>query len=326
MKEKTKKVKLGSLKYQLTNRFKELNKIGQSKHQAKQEYRAYCESQGIKWNPAKAEGIFSLQTMNSYRQSAMEFVEWIRETHPEIKELGQITEEHSVEYLQNRQKQGISAYSVSKDMSALNKVLGLSVSKKQANLDQRSYKNVTRSRIEREHDLKYNPKNYEKQIEFAKAFGCRRQSIFGGNYQVKDVSLFKRDGQVYVSLIEKGGRYREAPCLVARQKEIERLFPDIQERESMIFDRQGKRDLQQEKREFIKKYEQSENKLFGSYTAKIDNHAFRGEYARELYRELELKQENLNINYRGYDENVLRDVSEALGHSRLVIVVEHYLR
>lgn len=153
-------------------------------------------------------------------------------------------------------------------------------------------------------------------ILFAKAFGCRRESIMGGNYQVKNISLFKNyEGKIFCSLIEKGGRYRESPCLAAYQKEIDSLYPYIEYRESIL------------KNEFARIYTESEgNKLFNSYTKKIDNHAFRAEYARARYKEIAQNKADVKSDYRGYDKEILQQVSHNLGHNRLSVVVEHYLR
>lgn len=317
------KQKLGSFKYQIQQRLRELDRIGESKHQAKQAYRQACEERNLPWNPAKAEGIHSVKTMEAYRQTAFEFTGWLKENHPETRDLMTVPREHVVAYLQQRQTEGKSPWTVSKDMSALNKVLSLNVTKQEAGLRERSYMHAERSRLDRAHDHKYNPKNYERQITFAKAFGCRRESIVGGTYQVKDVSLFKHEGKVYVSLIEKGGRYREAPCLSSMQPTIEKMFPNISERPLTPIN-----ELQSTgKANFEVLYQSSQGHLFDRYTTKIDNHAFRHEYARTILQEisqvLESKDEKL---YRGYDRQVLKEVSEALGHSRLSVVVEHYLR
>jgi hypothetical protein len=67
-----------------------------------------------------------------------------------------------------------------------------------------------------------------------------------------------------------------------------------------------------------------------SIQKKIDNHAFRAEYARARYEELlELKreqEEEILRNYRGYDLECLRQLLQDLGHNRVSVVVEHYLR
>jgi len=256
--------------------------------------------------------------VKSYRQTAIEFTTWLQQNHPESRDLMHIPRQQAIEYLQHRQQEGKSAWTVSKDMSALNKVCGFDITKQEADLRERSRDDIKRSRVERESDERYNPANYEEQITFARAFGCRRESVLGGAYQVKSVSLFRFDGMLYVGLIEKGGRYREAPCLQSMQPQVERMFPGIQERRHLT------------EHEFKALYAASpEPHLFHEYTTKIDNHAFRAEYAMRLYTELATTQGESKLpqdQYRGYDENILRRVSEALGHNRPDIVVDSYMR
>lgn len=302
---------------QMHKKIDSLLKIGESKHLAKQAYKQYCEENNIKWNPSKSPFIHSTGTADAYRQTIGEFSLWLKQEKPDIwntKDLSQIDKNVAYEYLKYREINGCSAWSISKDMSAINKVLDLALNKKEGHLQERSLKNISRSREEKVHDHKYNAINYKDQIEFAKAFGVRRESILGGQFQVKESSLFKSNGQVYVSVIEKGGRYREAPCLKSYQEAIEQKY-NIQERDSYT------------KEQFIKEYFTSNsNNLFDSYTAKIDNHSFRAEYATNLYKELSEQKENIANDYKNYDSSLLRQVTEALGHSRLNVVVDHYLR
>jgi len=302
---------------QMHQKIDSLLRIGESKHLAKQAYRQYCEENNLPWNPSKSPFLHSIGTTENYRQVIGEFCTWLKTEKPEVwktKNLSNIDKKIAYEYLQDREKQGCSAWTVSKDMSALNKILDLGLNKKEGGLQERSLKNITRSRENCEHDTKYNPDNYINQIEFAKAFGVRRESIQGGQFQVREDSLFKKDGKVYVSVIEKGGRYREAPCLSAYQNAIQQKYK-ITERETYT------------KEQFVEAYYNSNsNYLFNTYTNKIDNHAFRAEYATNLYRELAKQKETVANDYRGYDSAVLKEVSTALGHSRINVVVDHYLK
>ncbi len=272
-----------------------------------------------------ARGIFSHNTYNAYKQTAVEFAGWLKQSHPGIKVMNQITKEQAIQYLQKRQAEGLSSYSVSKDMPALNKILNFSICKKEANLNNRSYKNVARSRAERQHDKKYNPKNYAKQITFAKATGCRRESVLGGQYQVKPCSVWRDfKGNIFVSLVEKGGKFRNASVLSKYKEEIEKIIPNITVR--MPYN-----SLAMEAFHFKELYRTSGPKyLFSRYTKKIDNHAFRAQYARDRYEELVQQKMGqrgeILSNYRGYDRDCLRQVSFDLGHNRINVVVEHYMR
>jgi hypothetical protein len=115
-------------------------------------------------------------------------------------------------------------------------------------------------------------------------------------------------------VIEKGGKFRNAPCLESMKATIERDFPNVKERNLFT------------KEEFKESYEKLGNNLFDRYISKIDNHAFRHEYARNLYNQIVSNRLYVRSDYRGYDESILREVSKALGHNRPSVVVEHYLR
>ena len=306
-----------NIKIQLNKRLNSLLRIRESKHQAKKEYKQYCQENNIPWNPAKTVGIHSIATAEAYRQTVNEFGDWLKANHKEIRNLEQIDKNVAYEYLKYKEEQGNSAWSVSKDMSAINKCLNLNLNKAEGGLQRRSYKDITRSREERQHDQKYNAENYKNQILLAKAFGVRRETILGGSYQAKDVSLYSKDGNIYIRVIEKGGRYREAQCLKSYQGDILKAF-NVKEGEQLT------------KEQFQALYETSTNYLFNKYTTKIDNHAFRSEYATLRYEELvnqkQLKGEIIKDDYRGYDKDLVLQVSQDLGHNRPSVVVEHYFK
>lgn len=303
-----------NIKIQLHNRIDSMLRIGESKHEAKQAYRRACEENNIKWNPAKAEGIYSTQTAQNYRQTVNEFCSWLKDNKPEVwnsKSLDKVTDQVAYEYLKHRESNGLSPYTISKDMAALNKSLNLTLTKKDGDLENRSYKNVTRSRGQCAHDSKYNADNYSSQIEVAKAFGLRRESISSGKYAIKESSFYQKDGKVYCSVIEKGGKFRNAPCLDRYAEAITSKYEIV------------KRSSHQTKDSFVQNYSSGE-KLFDTYTKKIDNHAFRGEYARELYKQI---CDDRGIDTQGkYDDEVLKEVSQALGHNRISVVLEHYMK
>jgi len=89
--------------------------------------------------------------------------------------------------------------------------------------------------------------------------------------------------------------------------------------------------------------------LFDTYDSHIDNHAFRSEYATALMYQLESeraakialcggdfdprtlvnlrgKDAETDAPYRGHDREICGMVSGALGHNRLEIVFQNYLR
>ncbi len=194
-----------------------------------------------------------------------------------------------------RQDDGKSSHTISKDMAALNKLYNFHITKKDAGIKERSYKDIKRSREPKEHDKKYSPDNYRDQIIFAKATGCRRQSVLVAESE----RVIWKDGlPVEVFLIEKGGKERHATILKEYQNDIKKI---VRNREA------GK-------------------PLFDKYTKKIDNHAFRREYAKNRYDELVREKGFDAKDYRGYDSSVLKELSKDLGHNRIDVVIYNYLK
>lgn len=60
---------------------------------------------------------------------------------------GQLTEALASAYLKEHDHSGLSAWTASRDMAAINKVLGFDLSKKELGLRQRNNTEITRSRM-----------------------------------------------------------------------------------------------------------------------------------------------------------------------------------
>ncbi|NLV86745.1 MAG: site-specific integrase, partial [Clostridiales bacterium] len=104
----------------LQHRLSGLSRFGQSKHEAKAAAKkAYLQEHGnLKgYNPSKVEGIYSIRTMESYRQTAKEFAKWA--ANKGCKNANKINREIVGKYLQERQSNGKSPWTTSKDMAAL---------------------------------------------------------------------------------------------------------------------------------------------------------------------------------------------------------------
>jgi integrase len=278
--------------YQLHQRMQEMSCIGESRHQAKKEYSEIYGSN----TSNRTVGIHSFKTYDAYKQTSKEFVKYIRQNYKDIKDVNQITKEVAIIYLQNRQRDGKSAYTISKDMAAINKLFNFYITKKEAGIKERTYKDVKRSREEKVNDTKYNPQNYKYQIIFAKATGCRRQSVL--KVKPEDFIYDKNGLPQKVYLKEKGGRKRLATIIKEYQSEL-KLFLGKKVNDEPIFDK---------------------------YTKKIDNHAFRAEYAKNRYKELVSQKGKDNMDFRGYDKECLEKLTQDMGHNRIDIVVYHYLR
>ena len=82
--------------------------FGQSRYDAKQEARTDALAAGITgWSPIRTPGIFSIQTMHTYRKESIAFTDWAKSAH-QCKWLDD-TRQFIKEYLDHRQQLGHSA-------------------------------------------------------------------------------------------------------------------------------------------------------------------------------------------------------------------------
>ncbi|MCF8020279.1 MAG: hypothetical protein K9L62_12890 [Vallitaleaceae bacterium] len=278
--------------------------IGQSRAEAKKQYKANTDPKSEGYNNLKAPGIYSVKTANNYREVINMIGDKLRSNYPEIwksKEISLVDKEVCYSILREREAEGKSPYTISRDLAALNKVLGLNLTKKEGGLSKRSYKLLTRSRNDTNANLtdRLRLKN-QQQIIIAKATGIRRQSM-----KVITPDNFVRDRKgnpCLLYVVEKGGRERFIHILEDRQKEVKDIL-DGREIDKPLFD---------------------------YFSRRIDNHSYRAEYAESRYLEIieqeEAKGHKFVEDYRDrYDAHCLRILTQDLGHNRINVCAEHYL-
>ena len=298
----------GNITMQLNRRIDELLRIGEKK---------------VKDDPTnsnRAEGIHSIRTTETYRAVARQFGEYLKAQH--VRNIEDITRDHVAGYMALRSN--LSAYTHSKELSAINKLLDSRYTVSEFGLSHRSYHNITNNRGLAERDTSHAERNREA-LDFVRACGMRRESI--ARITPSDF-LRDRDGLcIGVHLIEKGGRERMAVIL---EQDRERITQAVNE----AIARTG------EDRPFLKEPDSNANP-----------HYCRGEYAQQLYRDLlEAREEGRDyyeglrgefINdrafekavdryrsetVRGFDRDTMAEVSQNLGHNRVDVVLYHYLR
>ena len=278
-------------------------RIGMKRHIAKQEYRDSMKRKGVTPHNLKTPYVHSIKTADNYREVINQFSRWIKVREPDIwkgKKIKNISKDIAYEYLRDREDKGLSPYSISRDMAAINKVLNLGLNKKEGELKKRHLKDIKRSRNNTNEGLSKTIKDDNKyQIRLAKATGMRRESMT--ILKPEDFTVL-RNKALLVKLNEKGGKIRLAPILKKDQGWVASFLTNKKPGE----------------------------KLFKNYSNQIDNHFFRACYAKERYVEMaERKLEiGLNVNknyyYKRYDREIIRELSKNLGHNRLNVVVQHY--
>ena len=246
------------------------------------------QEQGVKFGQA-VDGIFSYKTMETYLDECVKFGNWVKEKHGS-RTLEQ-AKEHVGEYLERGKEKKLSAWTLKLQRSALRKMYQDPDLAKEVQLPDRRKENIVRSRGDAVRDKDFSEERNKDMVDFAKATGLRRSGM--SKVRVRDV--FERDdGKLFVAIKEKGGRYRESPVLEKYTGRVQEII-------------HGK---------------DFDEKIFEKIHSSADIHSYRREYAQELYREITGESYDPA---KDKDKEALRQVSEALGHSRLDVVTRNYL-
>lgn len=239
-----------------------------------------------------------------------------------MKNIEDVKREQAVSFLVAKREKGLSHSTIAKDTAAINKIFDYQITKKDTGNGNRSNHTITRGRrINQEASYLQRERANQQQIDIIKAFGMRRQSIEPSrtNYPITPTSLFKRDGEIYCSLIEKGGKYREVKCLQAHKSLIEERYT------IMVTD-------QNRTKESFKQlyFENKEPTIFESFDKNITAHAYRAEFACELYKQIEQqyieKTRSVERDFNGYNRQICCEVAKELGHgnNRPEVFVTNY--
>jgi len=260
--------------------------IGSSKYQAK--------SLGIFQNH-----IYSWETYRSYLKHGCYFAKWAKKTHG-CKTLEQAR--HYVdEYLQSRSK--LSAYTQKLDASAIAKVYGCST-KDFIKTDNRHRANITRSRGEKIRDRHFSETKNMDFVEFCKSTGLRRSEI----KSLKGSQLLEKAGKYYIKVDagSKGGRYRESPIVGNVEAVVERMKSA------------------------------GSSKVFDKVPNGADIHSYRADYCTSIYKAYARDVKTLDqseiyfcrsdLKGTWYDKKAMFEASKALGHNRISVIAEHYIR
>lgn len=289
---------MSKISNQIQHEISNLTKLGQKKKEAQKEARIiYNEKHGSLegYNISKTYTIRSIDTALAYRNSGEQFAAWLKE-EKSINKIKLVTRELAGEYLKQRQEKGLSAWTLKKDLAAINKIFDFNLTSKELDLKERKLINIKRSRSGPDKSRPGLIEKYREQIMLINSCGCRRSSVTRVEYQ--DI-VFKDNIAVAVKLIEKGGKARTAPVLTSEQQDFTAM---------------------------IEKYCNSKDNIFNDFDNHVEAHFYRANYAKSLYKELYVKKgSELNPQYKGYDAIVLGEVSKALGHNRLNVVVNNYL-
>jgi integrase len=280
--------KLTSLTRQVQTALDNKLAIGQSKHLDKMRGTAQ-------------DKIYSWETYRSYMKHNNYFVAYCKEQYT-CKTLEQCRP-YVDEWLKLRSENGLSAYTQKLEASALAKMYGCST-RDFIKTDVRHRVDISRSRGEKARDYHFSEERHKDLVEFCRSTGLRRAELKA----LTGDKLLEKEGQYYIKVDagSKGGRYREAPIVGDVQSVINRMNSV------------------------------GTGKVFDKIPNGADIHSYRSNYCTSVYKAHERDVKTLersevyccrgDLKGTWYDKKAMEVASNALGHNRISVIAEHYIR
>ena len=275
--------------------------------------------------------IYSRNSLKTHLSRIEQFSKWLKENHPEIRNLNDISRDVAGEYLKFQEDSGKSAWTTSADALAINHVMigsgnwNEGIKKSDFGLQQRRLQDIQNNRGETKwgESGRGRKETYAAPVEYGRAFGLRRSELVGNNSQhakASTASLYRTpDGRIHNATIGKGGRYRTTECLLSYQSHIEREYDTYIKNVERL----------PSKDEFLQRYKESVP-LFDTISRSVRiHHDCRQYYAEQKLEELRneerfLSGETYRCNEIVLDKGQALFVSKQLGHNRLD-VLRHYV-
>lgn len=289
-----------SLVRQIQEAYDSMLSIGQSKHMDK-------------INGCKDNKIYSWSTYKNYMKHANYFVKFCKEKHAckTVEECRPYVDE----WLQQRMKENLSPYTIKLEAASLAKLYDCRTTEF-VKTAPRKRENITRSRGTKIRDSHFSESKNKELVEFCRSTGLRRAEL----KVLTGDKLKCKDGKYYIIVDRgsKGGRYRESEVI-------------------------GNVD------NVIKLMSRAKNeKVFNHIPGGADIHGYRSDYATAVYNKYarpieDIPYDRYNVGLhcayqsqvyhcRGdkkgvkLDKLAMEKASKALGHNRISVIAEHYIR
>lgn len=296
--------------------------------------------------------IFSYNTYKSYWKHTKYFIKYIKEHHPECTTL-KSARKFVNEWLQVRADQGLSAWTVQLEAKAMGKLYGIQPDDENYfKPPKRKREDIKRSRGDRVRDRHFSKTNNDELIKFCRGTGLRRCEL----EQLRGKDLVTR------SQIEKEISRLDAIPAESRTPVDEKRFTMLQdarlfEGEYFTFVRNGKGGRErlspiigQNIEQIVERFRNTlpEEKVWQHIHKSADIHGYRAEYATAIYRShaRDIKEIPFDRVNRGtgrryqsevyvcrkdeagkkLDKSAMLVCSKALGHNRISVVADNYIR
>ena len=303
-------------------------------------------------NGTDGQKIFSFNTYQSYWKHTKYFLSYIKEKHPECTTL-KSAKKYVNEWLQARADQGLSAWTVQLEAKALGKLYGINPEDENYfNPPKRNREDIKRSRGDRVRDKHFSVTNNDELIKFCKGTGLRRSEL--GMLKGGDL-VTKEEIEREIAAIESVPVQERTPAEEKRLGVLQdtRLFDcryyirvrngkGGRERVSPIV---GKNAAQ-----IVERIRNTPNdeKVWQHIHQSADIHGYRAEYATDIYRAHarpieEIPYDRVNKGTgrkfqsdvytcrkdesgKKLDKKAMLICSKALGHNRIEVVANNYIR
>lgn len=169
--------------------------------------------------------IYSFSSMQSYQKHINYFLTWCKSNPVITEQLGhrartlEEVEPYIEPYIRAREEQGLSAYTVKLELSALAKLYNKTFNIITIGTRRQD---ITRSRLDSAGDKHFSEEKNRDMIDCCRCVGFRRSEL----EKAKAEDLIQRNGVYYMKIVGKGGRYREA-MLCGTAEEIQRAIAYI---------------------------------------------------------------------------------------------------
>ena len=296
--------------------------------------------------------IFSVSTYKAYWKHTKYFIKYIREKHPECTTL-KSARKYVNEWLQARADQGLSAWTVQLEAKALGKLYGIQPDDENYfKPPKRNRGDIKRSRGDRVRDRHFSKTNNDELIKFCRGTGLRRSEL--GELRGKDL-VTREQIEKEIARLEAVPEDRRTPAAEKRLTMLQdtRLFQG----EFFTFVRNGKGGRARLSPIIGKNTEQiverirntpPEEKVWQHVHKSADIHGYRAEYATAIYKaharaikEIPFDRVNRGTGRRyqsevyvcrkdeagkKLDKAAMLVCSKALGHNRISVVADNYIR
>lgn len=242
--------------------------------------------------------IYSWSTYKSYLQQCCQFVRYCQDQH-HCKNLADCRQ-YVGEWMESRKD--LSAYTQKLSASALCKLYGESLEELEITTKRAARSEITRSRGTAKRDKHFSEEKNAEFVEFCRSTGLRRSEIT----KLRGDQLIERDGEYCIETTGKGGRFR----VITICGNVELVIGKMKEAGT--------------------------EKVWKKIPSNADIHSYRADYATRIYskyarpiEEIPRKERYIcRKDKRGitYDRAAMLEASRALGHNRISVVGEHYLR